>query len=105
MIPLVLTLFAPAYAADTLTLQEALDRAGTRPTVHAANADARAARADATTAWLGTVGPRIGGTLTSTSRTEEIAIDTPIGAFVQQPKDVVAALRRSSVRSKPTFSP
>jgi len=83
-----LTLSLLASAGEPLTLEQALDRAVDRPTVQAARAEARAARADTTTAWLGAVGPRIGGTLTTTSRTEEIAIDTPIGAFVQQPKNM-----------------
>lgn len=97
MIPVALTLLAGlASAAEPLTLDQAMDRAVYRPAVDAARADARAARADSTTAWLGTVGPRIGGTLTTTSRTEEIAIDTPIGAFVQQPKDLAEAGLRAS---------
>ena len=77
-----------AQAGEPLTLDDALARAETHPVVDAADAEARAARADTATAWLGAVGPRIGGSLTTTSRTEELAIDTPIGPFVQQPKDV-----------------
>lgn len=94
MILVLLALVAPA--ATPLTLEEAMDRASSAPVVQAARAEARASAADATTAWLGTVGPRIGGTLTTTSRTEEIAIDTPIGAFVQQPKDLADGGLRGS---------
>ncbi len=91
-----IVLLAWLAAAGPLTLDQALDRAAERPTVAAADHEARAARADATAAWLGAMGPRIGGTLTTTSRTREIAISTPIGAFVQQPKDVVDAGLRAS---------
>lgn len=94
MIPLLLGL--TAFAANPLTLEEAMDLGADAPAAQAARADARAARADTTTAWLGAAAPRVGGTLTTTSRTEEIAIDTPIGAFVQQPKDLAEAGLRGS---------
>jgi outer membrane protein TolC len=84
-------------SAAPLTLQDALDDAVERPSVEAARLDARAVRFDASAAWLGATGPIVGASLTTDSRTRELAIETPIGPFVQQPKDVVSAGARVSV--------
>jgi len=72
-----------------LTLDQAMALAAGRASVHAADQRARAAQAEVGTALLAAVGPRVGGSMTTIERTEAIAIDTPIGPFVQQPKRLV----------------
>jgi outer membrane protein TolC len=93
---LMLLSFAAA-SPEPLALEAAMDLAERRPVVAAERARADASHADVAAALLGAVGPRVGGELTTTERTEEIAITTPIGAFVQQPKRVVDAGVRGEV--------
>lgn len=90
MIAVLLSLFAVGGDLE-VDLQEAWQRGARRPTVEAAELNAKAARADAGAAWLAAAAPTVGATWTTTERTRAIALDTPIGAFVQQPKSVAAA--------------
>jgi multidrug efflux pump subunit AcrB len=84
-----LALVLPATAgAAPMPLDDFLAAAAVSPTVEAVRLDARAQGSLATSAWLDAATPRLtaGGDVRRLE--EEIAIDTPIGPFVQQPKQV-----------------
>jgi multidrug efflux pump subunit AcrB/outer membrane protein TolC len=81
-------LFPSVAGAAPWTLDQVVDAAETAPLAIAADADADAAARTAAASWLSVATPTLGAQADSQWIEEEIAIDTPIGPFVQQPKRV-----------------
>jgi multidrug efflux pump subunit AcrB/outer membrane protein TolC len=77
----------PARGAE-LGLDEVLALVATAPDVRAAQADAQAEASFATARWLDVTTPSVGAQADFRRRDQEVALDTPIGPFVQQPLSV-----------------
>ncbi len=81
-------LFPMTAGATPWTLDQVVDAAEHAPLVVAADADADAATRSAAATWLEATTPTLGVQADSRWLEDDIAIDTPIGPFVQQPKQL-----------------
>lgn len=91
-----------AHAQEAISFDDALERATSRPVQQAAEADVRAAEAGAVASWRAAWLPTLGASAEAIWRTEEVAISTPIGDFVQLPGDQFQA---GAELRQPLFSP
>jgi multidrug efflux system outer membrane protein len=88
LLPLLLTLFAvPAHA---LTLQEAMTQAADTPAVHAAHANAEAARLGAQAQQRPAYLPVVGLSAKYNHHSDPLTLDTPLGPFQSQPGHTAA---------------
>jgi outer membrane protein TolC len=82
---------ARAEGPTRISFEEAIERAVERPTMRAEDAAVAEAEAGASAAFRGAWLPVVGVTAEALWRTEEVGFDTPVGAFVFQPGDLVTA--------------
>ncbi|MCB9675289.1 MAG: efflux RND transporter permease subunit [Alphaproteobacteria bacterium] len=100
-LPLAL-LFPAAASAAPMNLDAVIDAAETAPLVMAAESDADAASRGATAAWLDATTPRLVAQASDRWLEDDVALDTPLGPFVQTPKQL--ATLGASVQ-QPLFDP
>lgn len=98
------TLLLPAATASAapMTLPQVLDATTSAPLTQAAAYDARASRREANAAWLSSTTPTFSSQVEARRLQEAVAIDTPLGPIVQQPKELATI---GVVASQPLIDP